>query len=281
LVTEETIKKRIQRATRDLIERQIALESPPAQELAGRLESVHQVFYLLFNEGYSSSDSESAIRADLCEEAVRLCHLLCTHSRFATPATRALMALMLFHAARLDARLDQQGRFLLMEEQDRAKWDQGLIARAQEFLSESAEGKVISTFHLEAAIAYHHCTARSYADTDWPAILRLYDALLKMHRSPVYLLNRAIVLAQIDGPQAGLRALEEAGQDPALVHYHLFDAALGELHRRTGDLTRARQYFESARKKTRSPFEREVIERRLSIVRPRCRAHHSYGERRT
>src|SRR5262249_45435320 len=149
-----------------------------------------------------------------------------------TPATLALMALMLLHAARLDALLDQRGSLLLMEEQDRDQWDHRLIQRATEFLDLSAEGKAISPYHLEAGIAYHHCTAPSYAETDWPAILSLYDALLTVHRSPVYQLNRAIVVAQIGGPQAGIHALEEAGADPALRHYHLFDATLGELCRR-------------------------------------------------
>jgi RNA polymerase sigma-70 factor (ECF subfamily) len=264
LVGEETVKKRLQRATRDLIDHQVALDAPAAGEVAGRLDAVHQVLYLLFNEGYSSSDGETAIRADLCEEAARLCHLLGSHHRFSTPATHALMALMLFHAARLDARLDQRGSVLLMEEQDRSRWDRRLIRRAQEFLDQSAEGTVISPFHLEAAIACHHCTATSYAETDWPAILRLYDALLTIHRSPVYLLNRAVVVAQIDGPHAGIRALDEAGADAALRHYHLFDATLGEFYRRAGDLSRARQHLEAAWRKTNSPFDRELLERRLA-----------------
>jgi RNA polymerase sigma-70 factor (ECF subfamily) len=264
LVGEETIKKRLQRATRDLCDRHITLDVPTGEELARRLDGVHQVLYLLFNEGYSSSDGEAAIRADLCEDAARLCHLLCGQPRFATPATHALMALMLFHAARLEARLDQHGSLLLLEEQDRGRWDRRLIRRAQEFLARSADGSVVSTFHLEAAIAYHHCTAPSYAATDWPAILGLYDALLRVHRSPVYLLQRAIILAEIDGPLAAILALEEAGTDAALRHYHLFDATLGELYRRAGDLGRARQHLEAAREKTTSPFDRELIDRRLA-----------------
>ena len=123
---------------------------------------------------------------------------------------------------------------------------------------------MISPYHLEAGIAYHHCTATRYADTDWPAILRFYDALLTIHRSPVYLLNRAIVVAQIGGPEAGIRALDEAGDDPTLRRYHLFDATLGELYRRAGDLARARRHFEMARQKTSSPFDRELIDRRLA-----------------
>jgi RNA polymerase sigma-70 factor (ECF subfamily) len=264
LVTQETIKKRIQRATRDLVDHQIALDPPPVDELAARLDGVHQVLYLLFNEGYSSSEGDTAIREDLCEEAVRLCQLLCSHPRCCTPATYALMALMLFHAARLEARLDQRGSILLMEEQDRSKWDQRLIEKAQEFLNRSAEGKVVSPFHLEAGIAYHHCTARNYAETDWPAILRLYDALLTIHPSPVYQLNRAIVVAQIEGPQAGIQALEAARADSALRHYHLFDATLGELSRRAGDFKRAHRHFEAARHKTKSPFDRELLARRLA-----------------
>ena len=264
LVGEETVKKRLQRATRDLIDHHIALDPPAAHELAQRLDSVHQVLYLLFNEGYSSSEGETAIRADLCEEAARHCHMLCSDPRFGTPATHALMALMLFHAARLESRLDPRGSVLLLDEQDRGKWDHRLIQRGQEFLARSAEGTVISAFHLEAGIACHHCTAKSFAETDWPAILRLYDALLTLQSSPVYLLNRAIVLAQIDGPQAGIRALDEADRDPALRHYHLFDATLGELYRSAGDVARARQHFEAARQKTTSPFDRELIDRRLA-----------------
>jgi RNA polymerase sigma-70 factor (ECF subfamily) len=264
LVTEETVKKRLQRATRDLVERGIELEPPPADELPGRLDGVHQALYLLFNEGYCSSDGDTAIRADLCEEAARLCYMLCSQPRFATPATHALMALMLFHSARLEARLDPRGSLLLLEDQDRGRWDRPLIRRAEDFLNQSAEGQVASTYHFEAAIACHHCRAKSCEETDWPAILRLYDALLALHRSPVYLLNRAIVVAQIDGPEAGIRALTEAGKDPALRHYHLYDATLGELHRRAGDIARARKHLEAAREKSNSRFEREIIDRRLA-----------------
>jgi RNA polymerase sigma-70 factor (ECF subfamily) len=264
LIGEETVKKRLQRATRDLVEHRVALEPPAADELARRLDSVHQVLYLLFNEGYSPSEGEMGIRADLCEEAARLCHLLCSNPRFRTPATDALMALMLFHAARLESRLDQAGSVLLLEEQDRGRWDRRLIRRAQEFLARSAEGAVVSAFHLEAAIACHHCTARSLAETDWPAILRLYDALLTLQDSPVYLLNRAIVVARIEGPRAGIRLLEEAGRDSALRHYHLFDATLGELYRWGGDPARARQHFEAAWRKTTSSSDRELIDRRLA-----------------
>jgi RNA polymerase sigma-70 factor (ECF subfamily) len=264
LVTEETVKKRLQRARRTLIEEDVTLDPSAARDLNGRLDAVHQVLYLLFNEGYSSWDGDPAIRTDLCEEAARLCFLLCSHPASGTPATQALMALMLFHAARLDARLDERGGVLRMEEQDRGRWDHRLIERAEEFLGQAATGTAISPFHLEAAIAWQHCRAASYAQTDWPAILRLYDALLTIHRSPVYLLNRAIVVAEIEGPAAGLRALEGLAQESALQHYHLLDATLGELYRRAGDLLRARSHLEAARGKTGSAADRDLVDRRLA-----------------
>jgi RNA polymerase sigma factor (sigma-70 family) len=267
LVTPETVKKRLQRATRLLVDEQIALDCPDAVHLSARLDVVHQVLYLIFNEGYSSSQGESAIRTDLCEEAARLCYLLCCHPHCSTPSTFALMALMLFHAARLEARLDDHGLVLLMEDQDRSKWDQRLIRRAKEFLDRSAEGTIVSTFHLEAGIALYHCSAKSYEETDWPAILRLYDALLAIHPSPVYLLNRAIVIAQIDGPGAGIQVLQGANRDGALRHYHLFDATLGELYRRAGEYDLACRHLEAAREKTNSPSDREIIDRRLGQCR--------------
>jgi RNA polymerase sigma factor (sigma-70 family) len=265
LVAEETVKKRLQRATRDLIDNQVSLDPPLAAELVGRLDGVHQVLYLLFNEGYRSTKGDTAIRADLCEEAARLCHLLCSQPQCATPSTRALMALMLFHAARLDGRIDDRGYILLMEDQDRSKWDRRLIQRAQAFLDQSAEGKAVSPFHLEAGIALYYCSAKSYAETDWPAIRRLYDALLALQPSPIYVLNRAIVIAQIEGPEAGIRALGEAGKDTSLRHYHLFDATLGEFYRRTGDLELARRYFLAAKQKTGSLHDHELIDRRLAM----------------
>lgn len=263
LVSEDAIKKRLQRATQELVDRQIQLDVPAAKDLPGRLTSVHHALYLLFNEGYSSSGNERAIRADLCEEAARLCHLLCQHERFQIPATDALMSLMLFHAARLDSRLDPAGSLLLMEAQNRDRWDHALIAEAQRYLNQSAQGAEVSVYHLEAAIACYHCSAQTYESTDWPAILKIYDALISLHRSPIYLLNRAIVLAEIEGPQAAINALSAAAAESVTKNYHLFDAAMGEFYRRIGKFDQARAYLLSARQKTDSRFDHELIDRRL------------------
>jgi RNA polymerase sigma-70 factor (ECF subfamily) len=264
LATHATIKKRIQRAKQKLVECNVSLDVPLPQELPGRLHAVRQVLYLLFNEGYSSAAGEAAIREDLCEEAARLCHVLCCHPMCGTPTTLALMALMLFHGARLEARVDQDGRVLLLEDQDRSKWDRRLIAKAKEFLDRSADGHRISTYHLEAGIAMYHCLAPSFAATDWPTILQLYDVLLRLERSPIYLLNRAIVIAHIDGADAGIRALEAVRLDPSLHHYHLLDSTLGELHRRAGNLAAARAHFLQARAKTLSAADQELLDRRLA-----------------
>jgi predicted RNA polymerase sigma factor len=219
LTTEANIKKRLARAKRKFAAQEIPFEVPTRGALKTRLASVYAVLYLLFNEGYHASHPSELIRRDLCEEAIRLCTLLLDHPVGMDPQTPALLALMLFHAARFDARLDKDGCILLLEEQDRSRWDTEQIARAAFYLGASAAGKTVSRYHLEAGIAAHHALAPSFADTDWAAILRLYDGLIRMHQSPIYALNRAIVVAQIAGPDAGIAAIEQAHGLEALQHY--------------------------------------------------------------
>lgn len=268
LTGEETVKKRITRAKQLLIDKDISLDTPAAEELPARLETVHAVLYLMFNEGYSATASDEPIRRDLCEESARLCYLLCEHRHCNTPATFALMALMLFHAARFDARLDAAG-LVLLEEQDRSRWDYGLIKMALGYLQRSTQGQAITTYHLEAGIAMYHCKGRTFADTDWRAILRHYDLLLQLQHSPLYQLNRAIALAHVEGPAAALQSLDEIRAHPQLRDYHLLNATLGELHRRAGNLEEARICFQAAAAKTQSPRERQLLERRLALCEAR------------
>ena len=175
----------------------------------------------------------------------------------------ALFALMLFHAARFDARTDADGRLLLLEDQDRSKWNADLLARASYYLNCSAEGERISAYHLEAGIAMLHCSATSFAETNWPEILRLYDMLVRVDPSPIVRLNRAIAIAHLEGPAAGIRIIEQLVGSELLRGYHLVDAALGELHRRSGHLLEARRYFTRAMKLTQSEPDRELLQRRL------------------
>jgi RNA polymerase sigma factor (sigma-70 family) len=261
LATEETIKKRLQRAKQELVANGVDLAVPAAGELATRLDSVHQCLYLLFNEGYAATSGDVAIRGDLCAEAVRLCDLLCSQPQCRGPASFALLALMLFHASRFEARTGADGRLLLLEDQDRSKWDADLIKRATYYLNRSAEGERISAYHLEAGIALLHCSAASFAETDWPAILRLYDVLVRVAPSPIVNLNRAIVVAHIEGPAAGITLIEQfAG---SLKDYHLVEAALGELHRRAGNAAKARDHFMKAIQLAQSDPDRALLQRRL------------------
>jgi len=259
LTTEDNVKKRITRAKRKFLDGDIQFEVPAGEALKVRLSSVHTVLYLLFNEGYSSSKPDELIRRDLCEEAVRLCLLLFEHPASKSQETAALLALMLLHASRFDARLDDRGNMLLLEEQDRALWDRRLIAHGIEYLTESASGNRISRYHLEAAIAAQHSLAPSFAETNWPAILSLYDDLTRLYPSPIHDLNRAIVIAQISGPDAGIEAIHNIQGIESLQDYHLLHATIGEFHRRAGRTDQAREYLRRAIRCTVSESERRLL----------------------
>jgi predicted RNA polymerase sigma factor len=263
LTTEDNVKKRITRAKRKFLDGDIKFEVPAGEALRHRLSSVHTVLYLLFNEGYSSSKPDELIRRDLCEEAARLCLLLFEHPASKNQETAALLALMLLHASRFDARLDAGGNMLLLEEQDRELWDRQLIARGIEYLNESAAGSCISRYHLEAAIAAQHSLAPSFAETNWPAILTLYDDLTRLYPSPIHDLNRAIVVAQISGPDAGLDAIHNIKDLESLRDYHLLHATIGEFHRRAGRADQARESLRRAIYCTLSESERRLLERRM------------------
>src|SRR5687767_5688180 len=179
------------------------------------------------------------IRHELCEEAIRLCRLLDEHPVGAAPETAALLALMYLDAARFESRVDGAGGMLLLEEQDRSRWDRELIKIGVSYLHRAARGDVFTRYHIEAAIAAEHCLAPSYSETRWSEIARLYLKLEGVVPSPVNTLNRAIALAEWQGPDAGLALLEAINPPPWLLGYYLWDATLGELYRRRGDRERA------------------------------------------
>jgi RNA polymerase sigma-70 factor (ECF subfamily) len=264
LASEATIQKRLYRAKQRIRDAGVAFEVPSGGELSARLRAVLSVLYLMFNEGYSASFAEHPIRQDVCVEAMRLCLLLTRHPAGADPATFALMALMCFHAARLDARVDSDGNLLLLADQDRSRWHRGLIAEGVRYLRRSGTGDRLDETHLEAGIAALHCLADSYDRTDWDGIVRLYDALLELRPSPVVALNRAIALAERDGPRAALDALEAVLDEPVLRHYHLLPATLGELHLRLGRRQDAAGHFRRALALTSSPAEKRFLERKLA-----------------
>jgi len=232
-------------------------------DFAPRLSAVRRALYLLFNEGYHGASSESAVRAELCKEALRLVAALLEHAPSATPETRALAALMSLHAARLPARLDSAGELHPLFEQDRARWDARLLGQGLALLEGSAAGDAVSAYHVEAAIAAAHASAPSADLTDWPLIVSLYDRLMTIAPSPVVALNRAIAIGQRDGAERGIEALRAIEDRGRLERYPFYPAALGELELRRGDRDAARSHFEAALALARNPTERLFLEKRV------------------
>lgn len=233
--SDANVHKRLQRARERLRDSSAEqLVSPPIEALASRLPSVHEVLYLLFNEGYLSSQPDLAIRRDLCEEAVRLTTLLAEHELGAVPETFALLALMHFHSARLSSRVDGDGALLLLEEQDRTQWDVARIGVATAWLARSATGEVLSRYHAEAGIAAEHCLSPSFSETRWPQIASLYEMLEQCAPSPLHTLNRAVAVAEWKGPTAALALLARMSPPTWLEESYLWHAVQSDLHRRAG-----------------------------------------------
>ncbi len=264
LATDAAVTKRLVRARQFLREHGVAVELPPALELAPRTGAVLQALYLLFNEGYKASQGDSLLRTDLCTEAIRLGGLLVLHPAGDRPETHALLALMHLNAARLPARVDDGGNILLLAEQDRSKWDQAAIRRGLVHLGASGSGAALTRYHLEAGIAACHCLAPAFTATNWRQIIELYDRLLEMDRSPVVALNRAVALAQADGPAAGLRALDAIEDRAALENYHLFHSVTGQLRLEAEEVDAARASFRRGLELAALPAERALLEKRLA-----------------
>lgn len=234
LAREPTVAQRLVRAKRRLREQGVELRMPPPDELPRRLDAALGAIYLMFNEGYSAHQGEDLVREDLCHEAIRLAALLASHPVTGTPKVCALAALLSFQAARLPTRVDADGDLLLLADQDRGRWDAGMLRDGLRFLERSAAGDEVSTYHLQAEIASCHALAPSFEATDWRRILAAYDALVAIDPSPVVALNRAIALARVEGPAAGLEALTALDDAPVLKAYYPFFAARGELLRDLG-----------------------------------------------
>ncbi len=263
LANEETVNKRIYRAKQRIKADKIKLEIPVGNDLAPRVDAVHRTIYLLFNEGYNSGSEDVLIRKDLCAEAVRLAELLAEHRYGKHPTTCALLALMHFHMARFDARIDGEGGIVLLHEQDRRLWDYDIIARGFEYFSKSTDGEEASDYHLEAGIAAHHCVARCQEETNWPAILAIYDLFITQKNSPVLQLNRAIVIGQIYGASRAIQEIQSIDDLASLESYYLLQATLGELFLQDGQFTTAKRHLEKAATLTSSGPEKALIQKKL------------------
>jgi RNA polymerase sigma-70 factor (ECF subfamily) len=259
--SEANIYKRLQRARAEL--REIGLREPT--DLESRLPAVRAIVYLLFTEGHLSSHADEAIRRDLCDEAVRLGTILAEHKTGADPETFALVALMHLHRARMPARQDGSGGLLLLEDQDRSKWDATEIARGLAWLERSATGTTFTRYHAEAGIAAEHCLSPSFAETRWDRIVECYELLERVARSaPLHTLNRAIAVAELRGPAAALALLD--APPTWLSDSYLWSAVLADLHRRAGHAQEAKQYREVALSTAPSAAIRDLLTRRLEAL---------------
>lgn len=263
LTTEAAISKRLVRARQRIRELDLPFAVPEIRELPARLDAVLGALYLLFNEGYKASTGDRLVREELCHEAIRLTGLLAAHPATRTPRTHALLALMLLNAARLPARTDDVGNLLRLHEQNRDTWDRALIQQGIRTLGLAAEGDTLSEYHLEAGIAACHSTASDDASTDWPRILALYDRLVSLTHSPIAALNRAVAVARVHGPQAGLDAVTAITERRTLESYHLFHAIRGTFAAELGHLASALTHFRLAADFAELPAERDFIARRI------------------
>ena len=260
---EAAVEKQLFRSRRALEGRGALFEVREPAQVRARLHPVQSAIYLLFNEGYHGAHPQQAVREDLCHEAMRLGALL-ARLPAAGPETQAMLALFCLLAARLSARVGDDGNLLLLAEQDRRRWDPELIAEGLRRLALSAEGEALTAWHLEAAIAARHATAASFAETDWGSIRELYDLLLPLRPTPVVALNRAIAVGMADGPEAGLRALAAIEDRERLARYPFLPAAVAEFESRAGRPERAAQQLRAALLLARNPAEEAVLGRKLA-----------------
>ena len=261
ITSEATIAQRIVRAKRKIVDAAIPYRIPHDADLAERLQEVLAVLYLMFNEGYLATGGEVATRRDLAEDAAWLAGLL-VRLMPGEPEPLGLLALMRLHLARNDARFDAAGRLVLLQEQDRRKWDRDRIASAAGLLQRAAAIRRPGPYQLQAAIAASHAEAPSWEETDWNEVVALYDALLAFTPSPVVRLNRAIARRHVAGPGAALAEVDATA--PELDGYYLFHATRAEVLRELGRDREAREALERALRLTQNPAERALLERRLA-----------------
>ena len=267
LTNEAVIQKRLYRAKQFLKDNQISLEIPAGHELISRLDIVYTVLYLLFNEGYNSRNPDELIRKDLCAEAMRLCFLLAEHKTGKQPTTFALLALMCFQASRFESRMDENNDIILLQHQDRNTWNKALIQKGYEFLNLSSQGFVLTVYHLESAIAAEHCMAASFEATNWQRMLQLYDMLLEQKQTALVILNRAIVLTQLNQTRVAIQEIWKIDNIDQLINtQYIFSAVLGELYIQLGDDINAGKFLQQALSLTTSGAEKKLITAKLETL---------------
>jgi RNA polymerase sigma factor (sigma-70 family) len=267
LTNEETITKRLFRARSTFREENVEFTIPTGAELNNRLENVLTAIYLLFNEGYHASQTDSLIRDDLVEEALRLGNFLRGNPATNKPITHALLALMCFQAARIYGRLDKAGNILQLKEQDRSVWNKELIRQGHDFLNLAAKGETLSAYHLEAFIAYEHCIAPSYAQTNWKKIDELYKLLKKLKPLPLIAFQHAIIKVELYGASEGLTELAKIEAAPELMKHHFLFTAKAEWLAMLNKKEEALENFEKALTLVVTPIEKEFLQSKINELR--------------
>lgn len=263
LVPEPTLAQRLVRAKRKIQQARIPYEVPSPERLPERLNAVRAVLYLVFNEGYSASSGDSLIRRELCVEAIRLARTL-NELMPDSPENIGLLALMILHHSRRDARCDEAGDLVTLEEQDRSRWRQDEIAEGIHLVLRALGRRSPGAYQLQAAIAALHAEAKNERETDWAQIASLYAVLAAIHPSPVISLNHAVAVAMSEGLQLGLEMVDALGADSDLRSYHLFHAARADLLRRLGRTVEARESYQRALSMTANAVEQRYLQRRLN-----------------
>jgi RNA polymerase sigma-70 factor (ECF subfamily) len=266
LSDDAAIAQRLVRAKRQIRDRGLTLEMPKGRDLEHRLDSVLQVIYLVFNEGYTAHEGSDLVRHDLCTEALRLGRLV-AESSIAAPRVHALVALMALQAARTPARTDAGGELILLQEQDRSLWDDRLIAMGFHYFERSMAGDQVSEYHVQAAIAATHARAVAGEAPDWLVILDLYDQLFAINPSPVIALNRAVAVAKVLGADQALASIDGLANDPKMQDYYLYLAVRGHLMRELGRVEEAAECFRAALECRCSEPERRFLQRKLEQTR--------------
>lgn len=262
LTSEDTISKRIYRSKEFFRERKIKPEFPALQQLNNRTEAVLKTIYLIFNEGYNSSHSNELIRKDLLAQAMYLCKLLCENRHTQSPPVFAAMALMCLQAARINSRISPEGEIILLAQQDRSQWNRQLIEEGNDWMNKAAFGDAVSSYHIEAAIAFEHCIALKFEDTNWQQILAWYDVLVKIHPTAFVALNRMTVVFKITGPVETLQQLQQSPFLKDWEKHYIYYSLLGEIYS-SSDKKKAKANFEKAITLTQSEAEKKLLRRKI------------------